>query len=352
MLAAGTAQAGVTVVPPGDSIQAAVDAASPGDTIRLQRGIYQGGVLILNKDGLSIRGAGPGKTVLVEPATVTLDCGICVVGELYDENAFVRDTSIRGLSVVGFYFGVSASAVRGLSLADVAAERARANAINVYTGYDIDIRAARSNAAGSAGVYLNAVSAATIADSDVRDSGGPGFEVFASGDGRIHHSSAIGNCSGVELRTGKGEPTVVVGLQAWRVDHVTAVDNTRRCQAWRSEGAGIFAYGGRGLRIDNNVVRRNGYEGSPTAGGIVINAHPFDDMDAGNPGGVTVQRNVVTNNAPFDLRWDGNPVPPELVSFVENRCVTSEPAGLCRGGASSQEVSATPAVQPPPGERD
>ena len=59
---AGSAYAAKTVVGPGDSIQAAVDAAQPGDTIVVQ-GLHQENVAITT-DGISLRGQG----AVLEPA--------------------------------------------------------------------------------------------------------------------------------------------------------------------------------------------------------------------------------------------------------------------------------------------
>ena len=85
--ASAFAQDGKTVVGPGDSIQAAVDAAVPGETIVVLRGTYRENVAIA-KDGIRLLSLGarleppaapepnfcsdPG-----QPATI----GICVAGK-------------------------------------------------------------------------------------------------------------------------------------------------------------------------------------------------------------------------------------------------------------------------------
>ena len=60
-------------VQPGQSIQAAIDAAPPGATIEVAPGTYQENLLIA-KDGITLRGSGPGRTVLVPPAQPALVC--------------------------------------------------------------------------------------------------------------------------------------------------------------------------------------------------------------------------------------------------------------------------------------
>src|SRR2546428_13595863 len=63
------------VVPPGGSIQAAVNSAHPGDKIKVGKGPFDGNVLGAT-DQLTLRGAGAGETVLVPPANDN-QCGIC-----------------------------------------------------------------------------------------------------------------------------------------------------------------------------------------------------------------------------------------------------------------------------------
>ena len=51
----------------GQSIQAAIDGAATGATVCVGPGTYQENLLI-TKDGITLKGAGPGKTVLEPPA--------------------------------------------------------------------------------------------------------------------------------------------------------------------------------------------------------------------------------------------------------------------------------------------
>ncbi|MFE7562370.1 hypothetical protein ACFU74_22105, partial [Kitasatospora sp. NPDC057500] len=57
------ASGGLYVVPPGGSIQAALDAALPGDVVQLLPGEYRGSVRITTP-GVTLRGAGPESVIL------------------------------------------------------------------------------------------------------------------------------------------------------------------------------------------------------------------------------------------------------------------------------------------------
>lgn len=328
-MAASAGAATIVVPPPGSSIQAAVDAAAPGDTIRLKAGTYEGGVRI-DKDGLTLRGAGPSKTVLVEPAGGG-PCGVCVrppppeqlLGRLHE-------ITVKDLSIRGFQQSLQVVLVDGLKVSRVHTSGAEFDGILVIVSSDVDIRDVHSQRSGFSGLNLGGVIGARVHKSIMRDNGGPGFEVFVSQDGRIDHSLAFGTCSGAELRTGilrgPNDESAVIGLSAWRVDHVVALANTRPCDR-EFAGAGVIAFGGRGLRFDHNLVLRNGFPAAPSPGGIVVLGGELEDFDSGHPGGVAVTRNVVFGNVAFDLRWDGQR--PSLVSFTRNLCATSDPAGLC-----------------------
>src|SRR2546429_6866616 len=75
-LLAGPATARSIHVGPGDSIQAAIDRADPGDTIKIARGTYQQNVQI-KKDGITLKGAGHGKTVLQGGGATTPVDDVC-----------------------------------------------------------------------------------------------------------------------------------------------------------------------------------------------------------------------------------------------------------------------------------
>src|SRR5215217_1509413 len=158
LMSAGAAQAHRTsVVGPGQSIQAAVDAANPGDTI-LVFGTHRENVAI-QTDGLTVRGAG---AVIRPPATPAVHArfdptavaeavhGICVIGDVDfvtgEVSRYVEGVSVAGFAIRDFVgSGVAAVAARdtavernvlrdntdaGVNVSSALATRLRANRIS------------------------------------------------------------------------------------------------------------------------------------------------------------------------------------------------------------------------------
>ena len=69
----------------GQSIQAAIDGAPTGATVCVGPGTYQENLLI-NKDGITLKGAGPEKTVLEPPAQPKAFCPVLEIPPIGYEN--------------------------------------------------------------------------------------------------------------------------------------------------------------------------------------------------------------------------------------------------------------------------
>jgi hypothetical protein len=103
-------------------------------------------------------------------------------------------------------------------------------------------------------------------------------------------------------------------------------------------GLGVLIAGGDHIVVRENTVRANQPGGAPTiidgvalAGGIVVVSMAGVSVFPGYFGSAaadnTVLNNVVLDNQPFDLAYDGLGTGNH---FVNNTCGTSSPAGLCQ----------------------
>ena len=345
-------------VQPGQSIQAAIDAAPPGATIEVAPGTYHENVLIA-KDGITVEGAGHGRTVLKPPTQLTSVCplsfppaevltpglnGICVANADQDGNIVgtVHDVRVTGFTVQGFP-GV------GIVFAGTSGARADHNVAANNSGYGITAFASThgqfdnntSYGSGDAGLYMgNSPNADfTIKDNTAHDDLW-GILVRDSSTGRVTGNTLHDNCSGlVFLNTGIG-----TGVKDWVATDNRATHNNNFCPGsatglpFTLTGLGILIAGGQHIMLRDNTVRANQPSGPPTtlngvalAGGIVVvsTAHisVFSNGVLGSDAaGNTIVDNTAKNNLPFDLAYDG------LGTgnlFGHNQCNTSTPPGLC-----------------------
>lgn len=320
-------RARVHVVPPGHSIQKAVDRARPGDVIKLKAGRYDGGVIVRKR--LTIRGEG-NKTILRPGGTDHCakakypGMGICVVGW---ERRPVEGVTIRNLVVRDFAStGVFGTYTDRFSVQSVLSRNNGEYGIAEYNStrgrflwnWAIDNK-------DDAGLYVGDTANARGTEVAHNHSTGNtlGMLVRHARHVLVHDNSFAYNCVGVALvddaqRTGQGDNTV------WR-NHVTK--NNRSCAAHGPVpalgGTGILFFGG-----DHNIVERNVVTGNrgglPYSGGIVLfrGTPPLNRPARHN----LIKQNRVRGNAPFDLVDNSGS---RTNHFVRNHCRTSNPRGLC-----------------------
>jgi nitrous oxidase accessory protein NosD len=303
---AGVAEAHrATVVGPGDSIQAAVDAAGPGDTI-LVFGTHRENVAI-ETDGLTLRGVG---AVILPPATPAVHgCfdptqageavhGICAVGDVdFDTgevSRYVDGVTVSGFTIRGFSgFGVAATAASHTLFKGNITSNNRDGGILAAQTLDTRILANRAWG-GRFGALLTGVVGGTVAT-----------------------NSLDGNCVGALLFAGTSE----YRLAANRIER-----NTRVCPAVPDEwptlsGAGVIVFAASSNTIVANLITGNLPAGdSAFSGGVVVTGEP------GAPSTDNVVKgNAILRNDP-DIFWDqsgtGN-------VFRDNLCRTSLPPDLC-----------------------
>jgi hypothetical protein len=341
----------------GQSIQAAIDGAATGATVCVGPGSYQENLLI-NKDGITLKGAGPGATVLQPPAQPVPVClklffppvdyennglnGICVADVDPQGNILrvVNDVRVTGFTIQDFP-GV------GIVFAGTNRPRADHNLAANNASYGITAFGSTHGQFEYNTTYGSHDAGFYVGDSpeaDFRIQYNTAFDdlwgilVRDSARGRVTDNLLQGSCAGlVFLNTG-----TISGVHHWRASHNIAAGNNNFCPAddlpFALTGVGIMIAGGDHIVLRENRVSENQASGDPTiingvplAGGIVVVSTASISVFPGFYGDVAehniIANNVVLDNQPFDLVYDG------LGTgnlFVSNRCETSLPAGLCR----------------------
>ncbi len=342
---AAPAMADTIVVNPGESIQAALDAAPPGSTIVVRAGTYAENIEIV-KDGVTLRGAGVRRTILVPPAAplqrfCTPDpndpfvVGICATGEVNFETGGVvkllNGTRITGFSVRGF----PADGILLVAVADgvVEANEASGNSrgIDAFNSTRSLIRGNLVKGNTRSGIRVEKFALdnpellppadATVTGNVTTGNTGPGIVVFDADKGQIRANSSVGNCGGILFVTLFGD------TRDWNVEFNVVAKNNLVCPPAAGPplaGLGIGVLGAAEIRISHNVITGN-VVGGPTVlgGGVAVSTEPFNSSA---PSEIEVSANVVQNNQPTDLSWDGTGTG---IGFTNNVCGSSAPPGLC-----------------------
>jgi hypothetical protein len=343
----------------GQSIQDAIDRAATGATVCVGPGTYHENLLI-KKDGITLKGAGPEKTVLEPPAQARPFCpvlqippiggenfglnGICVA-DLDPQGTVLRTVNdvrvtgftVRDFSGVGILFG----GTNGARADHNVAANNSAYGITAFHSTHGLFEYNVSHGSGDAGFY---VGNSPNADFKVRYNAAFadlwGILVRDASTGSVTDNVLYDSCSGlVLLNTG-----TTTGVHNWLVSSNIVTHNDKFCSAEEAElpfsltGVGILIGGGDHIELRANWVLTNHPGGEPSlindvplAGGIVVVSTANVSVFPGFYGGVAEHNSIVNNavldNHPFDLVYDGLGTGNH---FVFNRCDTSTPAGLCR----------------------
>jgi hypothetical protein len=342
----------------GQSIQDAIDGAATGATVCVGPGTYRENLLI-NKDGITLKGEGPEKTVLEPPSQPRPFCpvlqippiggenfglnGICVADLDPQGNVLrtVNDVRVTGFTVrdfsgVGILFG---GTNRARADHNVAASN-KSYGITAFLSTHGNFEYNTSYGSGDAGFYVG-----NSPDADFKIRYNTAFAdlwgilVRDASTGSVTDNLLHDSCSGlVFLNTGTS-----TGVHNWRASHNIVAHNDKFCPAEEEElpfsltGVGILIAGGDHIVLRENRVRMNQPGGDPSlmngvplAGGIVVVSTTGVSVFPGFYGSVaehnTIFNNAVLGNRPFDLVYDGLG---QGNHFVSNTCETSSPAGLC-----------------------
>lgn len=321
------------VVRPGDSIQEAVDKARPGDTVVIRAGVYQESVLI-NKSRLRLVGAGA-KTVIrpsakrAENACGQEGSGICVIGS---KGHPLHDVHIRSLTVSHFKKnGIWASGTDRLSVSYVTARKNGVWGIaqEKSTSSRIWDNFVRGN--GDSGIFVaNTVKeeggatdtrATSISQNEMTDNR-IGLTIRRVRNLTVSHNTVTGNCGGAFIVGDESRPRA--GALTVRNNKITK--NNKSCPATKRlpaiQGTGIVLTGAEQVKVSHNLIQDNVGK-SPLSGGVVLFHSFVKTLNEHN----LITRNIVLHNKPADLvnrdtDGKGN-------RFPDNKCRTSEPAGLC-----------------------
>jgi hypothetical protein len=318
-----------SVVRPGESIQAAVDAADSGDTIRVRRGTYRESVVI-STDELTLRGD---HAVLEPPgpsqpnACADFLSGICVLGEVdFDTGVvsdYVEDVTVSGFEVRGFGgSGILAAGARDATFKRNEAGDNHEYGIFAFVSTGTRILFNRTFGSDEAGIYVgdSPETNASVLGNLTYDNL---FGVFVRNalHGEIKANRIRDNCLGVLFL---GDAPGPVGEFLVRRNVIRR--NNKACPAGEEapplSGVGVALLGATGVTLRHNLIVGNVPSGeSAFSGGVVVVAGEAGTPPTDN----VVKRNVIKRNEP-DILWDesgsGN-------VFSPNLCRTSVPAGLC-----------------------
>ncbi|QYC42701.1 hypothetical protein Nocox_25500 [Nonomuraea coxensis DSM 45129] len=154
---------GTVTVAPGEPVQRALDEAGPGARVELAEGVHPGAVWIRHP-GVTLAGAGPGRTVLAPgpsgglPADVPRlhDAGPEVVSGVTVHGPGVADVRVEGLAVRGFSgAGVYAHSAARVTVHDVAAEDNAVWGVYLRESAACRITACRAHGSRYAGAALS-----------------------------------------------------------------------------------------------------------------------------------------------------------------------------------------------------
>ncbi|WP_412566295.1 nitrous oxide reductase family maturation protein NosD [Streptomyces nojiriensis] len=353
-------------VHPGDSIQDAVNYARPGDIITVMPGTYYENVLITKR--VTLRGFGA-RTVIKPPVTAVTpvapvappapgasaapvapgaakaptaatapsgralacsqaDSGICVMGTAEQP---VVGVDIRSLTVSGFKRnGIWASYTDRLRVQRVISEKngtwgiaqerstrglfrdntARDNAESgLFIANTVDREGGATDTLGAV-VRRNTLTGNRI-----------GVTVRRVRNLSVYGNTLTGNCGGIFVVGDEGEP----GAGDMTIRNNRIHENNKFCKGNTRlpdiQGVGIVLTGAEQTVVRSNDIRGN-VGASPLSGGILL----FKSFVGATNTDNVIRDNVVRDNKPADLANQGTGAGNQ---FVNNRCASSVPAGMC-----------------------
>ncbi|MET8771923.1 right-handed parallel beta-helix repeat-containing protein [Streptomyces sp. NPDC004658] len=343
---AGTAHAAtVRTVSPGQSIQAAVDAAQPGDTVQLTAGTYQESVQV-EKDNITIKGAGsgPNGTVIKPPAAFPANhCGqhqaaICFRGTVDGTDgpsshatSFVHGGRVTGVRIDGFKVGISLSATDGTQADGNTVVNSGSYGVTDTVSKNSVISKNAISDVARAGVYIgnyNIPGSNTVVTDNAVTRSAYGISSYDSSGVEVNHNTVTGSCSGFFSFS---DSQRVPGGELLHVADNAFTANNADCPGKYGfpesvQGAGVILVGTTRATVERNAVTDNTGPDRLSGGIVIVSSRVYDPADPTTQGDIAITSNALRRNGPDDIVWDGVGTG---ITFSQNACGTSSPAGLC-----------------------
>lgn len=361
-LPGGTAEAAKAktwVVKPGQSIQKVVNRARSGDTIQIKAGTFAEAVCVVGK-GLTVKGAGATKTILVPPKTLTKT-------KCWTPGAPEGGT-VEGVSAIKFLnpsrrVVVSDLQTRNFPESGIVAWKARgftvkrtqnighrqygilatADSRRISITDNIQVGVVVNNRSGTAGISVaDSAKAKAVIKRNVSVGWNLGIFLRESRGGLVQHNTVKGNCGGVlifdDSNTEKPNQTGTVIGGAWTVKRNSSIANNRLCYAGRDgslrvSGVGMAVVNADRVKIIQNLIKDNRPVPNvdlnfPAAGlDILTVPSPTGGPNPGPATKVSVISNRFVNNEPLDILVGPGTGPGNV--FKKNSCGASNPPAIC-----------------------
>ncbi len=306
-----------TIVHPGDSIQAAVDAARPGTTIVLESGVYRQTVRVARPDITLAGVSGPGGRVLLTNPGKAAD-GV-------DVSAAATGFRLDNITIRGFGAnGVLLQGVHGFRLAHITAEDNGEYGLFPVFAYAGLIEACRASGHRDTGIYVGQSSDVTIRSCTAVGNVN-GLEVENSSHVRVLDNQAYGNSAGLLIDLLPGLPvktadTIVAEGNQLHDNNAPNTSNPHDIAAAVPPGVGILVLGAKKTVLARNTIEHNHFVGVGVASTALLGqlgnvpAKAFAGIDP-QPRDVAIEDNRVVHNGtsspiplapPADFLWDGS----------------------------------------------
>jgi hypothetical protein len=323
------------VVKPGDSIQKVVDKAKSGDTIQLKRGTYRDAVCVVKK-GLTILGAGEGKTVVKPPNRFRkTDCWkkeheVSGFAFLHPEDAVeVRDLTTDGHPANGV---VAFGARDGIKVSHHTGKWHDEYGVAAFESTKVVfVHNTEKGDGGEAGLYVGDTKDALAYIADNETSGWViGILLRDARHGVVNDNYTHRNCVGTMVVDTGPNDSRNRAAGDWLLVRNKVADNKKACKGHEDgppdvSGIGIAVVGADHVTIKKNEITGHyptGDTAIKSAGVVVVSGKAFGSEHEEY---VRVLDNNFKGNK-LDVFWDWKG---KDIVFRNNDCRSSDPRWIC-----------------------